>query len=389
MKLFASTFAVLALLAAVGQAAPLNSKNVAADAKWVVHIDVDAVRDSQVVKKAFETCPKLKDSGKHFDMIRGISGVDLRKDVHGITLYGRDVEKPHGVAIVFATVNQKLLLGLAAKIGDHKATKHGSIEIHSWTIKHGSKTHTLAAASFKPDVLVFADSVDGVAAAIDVLDGKSAGITDAKSPLGMRVKPGTILLARAIAIRPDTRCPVLKQAESFRIALGEHDGKSFYRAQLVMKSPEAAAQVKAVNDGFQAAVSLHCGDDADVMKLVKGLKASVKDNTVRIRWDASADDVWNMAQKLAKKAAEYMEKHGKHPHAMGNDGKCPAGCQCPACKAKGKADKCTCKPGCQCPSCKAKAAAGKKTSACPPGCQCPACKAKAKAEAEKKAKDGK
>ena len=116
MKRFASTFAALALFAAVGQAAPLDSKNVAADAKWVVHVDVDAVRDSHVVKKAFETCPLLKnDSGKHFDMIRDKIGVDLRKDLHGITLYGRDTDKTHGVAIVFATVNQKLLLDKAAE----------------------------------------------------------------------------------------------------------------------------------------------------------------------------------------------------------------------------------------------------------------------------------
>src|SRR5208282_4730530 len=44
MKLFASTFSALALMAAVGQAAPFEVKNVAADAKWVVHVDVDAVR---------------------------------------------------------------------------------------------------------------------------------------------------------------------------------------------------------------------------------------------------------------------------------------------------------------------------------------------------------
>ena len=179
MKLFASTFAALALFAAVGQAAPLESKNVAADAKWVVHVDVDAVRDSHVVQKAFETCPFLKDdSGKHFDMIRDKMGVDLRKDLHGITLYGRDTDKTHAVAIVFATVNQKLLLDKAEKATDHKVTKHGEIDIHSWTQKHGEKTHPAAGAFYKPDVLVFAASAEGVAAAIDVLDGKSAGITD-------------------------------------------------------------------------------------------------------------------------------------------------------------------------------------------------------------------
>src|SRR5208283_2434536 len=144
MKRFAATFAALALLAAVGQAAPLDSKNVSADAKWVVHVDVDAVRDSQVVQKAFDTCPMLKDSGKHFEILREKIGLDLRTDLHGITLYGRDTEKTHGVAIVFATVNQKLLLEKAEKATDHKVTKHGSIDIHSWTQKGGRKTHTAA-----------------------------------------------------------------------------------------------------------------------------------------------------------------------------------------------------------------------------------------------------
>ena len=108
MKFFASAFALMALYAAVGQAAPLETKNIAADAKWVVHVDVDAIRDSKIVQKAFETCPELKESGKHFDMIRDKIGVDLRKDLHGMTLYGPDTDKTHAVAIVFSTVDQKL-----------------------------------------------------------------------------------------------------------------------------------------------------------------------------------------------------------------------------------------------------------------------------------------
>ena len=183
MKLFASAFALLALYAAVGQAAPLETKNIAADAKWVVHLDVDAVRDSKIVQKAFATCPELKESGKHFDTIRDKIGVDLRKDLHGITLYGPDTDKTHAVAIVFSTVDQKLLLEKAAKATDHKVTRHGAVEIHSWTQKHGDKTETAAGAFYKPDVLVFAANWQAVGKAIDVLDGKSPGLTDAKSPL--------------------------------------------------------------------------------------------------------------------------------------------------------------------------------------------------------------
>ena len=60
MKRFASTFAALALLTAVGQAAPLDSKNVAADAKWVVHVDVDAVRDSQRRPEGIRNLPLVE-----------------------------------------------------------------------------------------------------------------------------------------------------------------------------------------------------------------------------------------------------------------------------------------------------------------------------------------
>ena len=88
-------FATLALIAAVGPAAPFQSKNIAADAKWVIHVDVDGVRDSTIVKKAFATCPILKNSGMIFDMIRDKIGVNLRKDLHGVTLYGPDSNKKH------------------------------------------------------------------------------------------------------------------------------------------------------------------------------------------------------------------------------------------------------------------------------------------------------
>ena len=46
MKYLFAPLAALALLAAFAHAAPFQSKNIAADAKWVIHVDVDAVRDS-------------------------------------------------------------------------------------------------------------------------------------------------------------------------------------------------------------------------------------------------------------------------------------------------------------------------------------------------------
>lgn len=298
-------FAALALIAAVGPAAPFQSKNIAADSKWVIHVDVDAVRDSQIVKKAFATCPILKNSGVVFDMIRDKAGVDLRKDLHGITLYGPDSDKKHAVAIVFAAVNKKLLIEKAQKATDHTVSKLGGIEIHSWTAKHGGKTEPGAGAFYKDEAIVFAANVEGVSKAIDVLSGKSPGTTDRR--LTGRV-PGATVIVRAVEIPDNVHCPILKQVKSFRVAMGEYEGKSFVRKSIVMKTPEAAEQVKAVNDGFKALLSLYFADDADVVKLVDGSTCKVEGSTVTVRWQAPVDEVWNVIEKLSKKIEAHIKK---------------------------------------------------------------------------------
>ena len=55
------------------------------------------------------------------------------------------------------------------------------------------------------------------------------------------------------------------------------------------------------------------------MKLVNGLKTTVNGNTVRIRWEASADDVWTVVEKVAKKIAEHV-KNAKAGNAGGKSG---------------------------------------------------------------------
>jgi hypothetical protein len=212
-------------------------------------------------------------------------------------------------------VNQKLLLGLAALAPDHKATSYGSYQLHSWTHKDCRKgPRTVVGTFYKPDVMVFAGCEEIVKAALDVLDGKSAGIAGTTSPLAGRTLPGSIFVARASAIDPKTRCPILKSAESLRVALGESKGESFYRGRVVMKSTESAEQVKAVVEGFRALVSLQHGSDPLAMKLIGGLKVTSEGAKVSIRWNASANDVWAAVEKAAKKWAELKAR--RHGHTM-------------------------------------------------------------------------
>jgi hypothetical protein len=324
MKYVVAPLAALVLMmAAAAQAAPFQSKNVAADSKWVIHVDVDAIRDNYIVKKAFETCPMLKDSGKHFDMIRDKIGIDLRKDLHGITVYGPDADKKHAVLIVYTAADQKLLLEKAEKATDHKVRKHGDFEIHTWTMKHGSKSEAAAGAFYKSDAIVFAANAERVAKAIDILDGSTKGITELSSPLGGRPIAGATVIIRAFDLPADDRCPLMKQAKSIRVAMGENNGKSFYRVRLVMKNAESAEQIKTISEGFKAMASLRFSGDTDMMKLVNGLNVAVREGTINVRWEAPVEDVWTAVEKMAKKAEEHIKKmkelHKKQAPKSGND----------------------------------------------------------------------
>jgi hypothetical protein len=301
--------------AGLGQTAPLDVKHVCGHAKWVAHLDVDAVRDSAVVQKAYQQCmEKHPEAAKAFDFAKVMIGMDLRKDVHGITAYGPQICKPIGIVIVLADMDQKVLEDKAKLGPDYMLTTYGNFKLHSWTHKKGGKQMHATGAFFSPKVLVFGGSVEQVKGALDVLSGKAENLGGKHSALVADVAPGTTFVHRAIDLSANTKCPVLKQAESFQAAMGENKGESFYQARIVMKTGDAAENVKASIDGLKGLVALGTALEPDTAKLISALKVTREDKTVVVKWSASADAVWAEIVKMAKKMQECKAK-GQCPWA--------------------------------------------------------------------------
>lgn len=350
--------------ATIAAAAPLDLAAVPAKARWVMHLDMDAARESTVMERAWERAIKMHPQAEQMlKMGAGMLGMDPRKDLRDVTAFGMDTDKRNGVLIVRAKANRELLERMVEKASDHETMEHRTYTLHAWTHRgwKGRKGETVVGGFYRDDVMLFARSPERVKAALDVLDG------DAKSaagdgPLGGRVRPGSILVARAAAVDPETKCPVLRQGRSFRVALGESGGKSFYRAKLDMKSPEAADDAENVVEGMEALARLRFGDDAAAMKLVEGLETKTDGSTCMVSWDAPADEVWAVMEKMAerweKKQKEWMRAHGGK---WGGKGGCPCGDGC-AC-----GDRCACgTEGCKgCDKCpgggRMKKGAGKKS----------------------------
>jgi hypothetical protein len=335
-----SSFALLLSLALARPAAaePASLAAVPADAVWMMHLDMDAARESTVVRRMHDRAMAMHPQCEAMiAMAKAMTGMDPRTDLHDVTVYGLDTDKRNAVMVVRAKANRQLLEKMVEKARDHRTMEHGGRTLHSWTHRgrKGDTGHTVVGAFQADDRMVFARSADAVKMALDVLDGKKRAYKE--GPLAGGIKAGSILVARAAAVDPNTKCPVLRQGRGFRVAVGEHDGRSFYRAKLDMKSAEAAGLTEDVVDGFEAVVQLRWAEDALAMKLLSGLRTETAGDTCTISWDAAADDVWTAVDKAA------TEWERKHRQAGGKKECCGAcgkhGCEgCGECPFRGDAD---------------------------------------------------
>lgn len=332
-------FIMLLALATARPAAadPASLAAVPAGAVWMMHLDMDAARASTVVQRMHDRAVKMH---PHLEgmlsMAKTMTGMDPRTDLDDITVYGLGTDKRAGIMLVRAKANRPLLEKMVEKAKDHVTMEHGGRTLHSWTHRgrKGGKGETVVGAFAADDRMVFARSADAVKMALDVLDGKSPAYRE--GPLSGGVKPGSILVARAAAIDPKTKCPVLRQGRGYRVAAGEHDGRSFYRARLDMNSASAADLAEDVVEGFDAVVRLRWADDALAMKLVSGLETETSGDMCTISWDAAADDVWTAVDKTA---TAWERKQRSSAGAKGCDACGKPGCKgCNACPYQGGAE---------------------------------------------------
>jgi hypothetical protein len=334
-SLVASLAAIVSL--PVAMAERLDAGRVPAKAVWMMHFDMDTARDSVVLKRMeARMLEKYPQAEKMMAMGAGMIGMDVRKDLHDVTVYGLDTDKKNAVMIVHADADRKKLEAMVAKAPGHETMDHRGYTLHAWTHKGWKQTkgQPVVGAFYKDNVMVFARTKGQVEMALDVLDGKAKSLGE-DSPLAGRTKPGSILVGRAAAIDPQTKCPVLREGKGYRVALGESEGMSFYRARLDMNSAAAAEQAKSVTEGLAALGMLRFGREADVTKLVKAAETTVRGDVCTISWDAKADDVWKVVERAAATMEAKMAERKKQWAAM----KGKSGCQ--GCE-KGKCEQAEC-----------------------------------------------
>lgn len=221
------------IMGVVGSAAPtlagpLNKAWVGADAKWVVHVDVEAAMGSTVGKCFVEHRKEL--DLQPLDQFNRFTGLDALKDIKGVTVYGQSPMADAGVVVVVGTANiEESVKRLATQDKTVQKLEADGRTVYQWH-EHGEDRFGCLRTTGESDrMLIVSNSRAELDSAIAVVEGTAeaaAKVTEGSFAANPRAGSVVFLAVRGL----DAEMPgpkVLRTARELNADIGE-DAEGLY-----------------------------------------------------------------------------------------------------------------------------------------------------------------
>jgi hypothetical protein len=332
MRVVASVLVLILGALRSAAAAPLNVAELPAATKWLVHIDLDALRAATIFGKIqSQGLDKAGPMAMHLARFHQMWNLDARKDLRSVTLFGAQLERHTGAVVLRGKFDRPFLVAKAQKWPDYQVSRAGRFELHTWTMRRGSRhEHQMAAAFFTPEVLVVGFGSEQVKAVLATLEHKAPGLSSGAGAVSEPVAAGTVFVMRgagAIGASLPCQSPLLQQSEAVNLALGEEKGQAFFAAYLTAKNDEVAQQMKTVVEGMCASAALKHDDDQQTLRLIRAVRIAASGKTLRVEWRAAADAAWPHVEAFLQSLPPWHEMPHREmpPHAMPPRGMPPRG----------------------------------------------------------------
>ncbi len=314
-----SATAVCTLVSPV-RADALDKSRVPAQARWVAHVDVEALTRSTLFAA-------LRAQNEEFELdgdlaeLKAEFGIDPFVDLKSLTVYCAD--KSPERAVILMTGSDKLdaaLMRLQEQPG-YRTEKDGAHTLHVWSQDeetwYGWVLRRDATAN---RVVVLSANRDDVLGGIAVIEGARPSLAAQRDGLVFATPaPGSFLFAAATEnlselneIEATSR--VFKLAQTMSIDVGEDRGALYAHAIVDTKTPEDALKIQQVLQGAVALVGLMSdepGIGSHLSSLVGALRFECTGSrlTANFRYDVKA-----LLEVFAA-----LEKHGDDEEDEGED----------------------------------------------------------------------
>ena len=270
---------VAAALSAV--AGPVQRSQVAADAKWLLHLDADAFKRTALGGQFMTDVLDVKSAKAKEDLKAGLDFVLDWRQIHSITAYGSQ-HSQHGDPKGILLIQTDMLVQPALERAIAKNIPNLRVERFEYTPAPLYQLNGDPWVAFQPGgLVVLSKARESVEKALAVFSGERANLTSTTTFEGYPAAPFSFfMLGVAEGLGQDVNLPpnaaVLKKAEGGRLVIGEKGDRVALRLEVKTASAEVAQQIQQVLQGLLALGALSADQKPDLAALVQG--ASVAQN---------------------------------------------------------------------------------------------------------------
>jgi hypothetical protein len=319
--------AIVALcITAVVRADPFDPAGVPADARYVIHLDMDAARPTQLWDAIDDRLVGNEAFGAKMGQFEMGSGMHFPRDLHDVTVYGRAAGDAAAVVVVHAKMSREQLMAALQFANNYSSDLFGQYEIASWD----DDNRPLFAAFHDGATLVIARDEDNVKSALDVMDGKAPRLAPgdalaagAKQPALLYVAATDLPSLTPPGARPN---PVLKQVDHGWLAVTERPASTTrpttapavhdvaLGVTLTAKSPDAAQQLQASAAGLKAMVGFAAMSDTAAPQVkfaaaaLRTLTLTQAGNTISADVSVGVDQLEQAMDRAAGRPADPSDK---------------------------------------------------------------------------------
>ena len=338
----APTLAAPSELAAVAPAAfaHVDAALIPGDARWLAHVDLDALLASATfstlqgldVELDFDNNPDVRE-------VRSMLGFDPLKELHSVTAYGNARDDEAVVVMVRGSAQLEKVFGLLDQHLDRSEHDVDGVVLTRWDEPgtHGDPVYTyMASKSGSDERLVLlsghpADLADGV----NALRGDGETLADHPGALDVSADPGAFLFVSASGklaqlSGDETVDEFGRLVEKARVQVGEHEGALFVDVRVTTRNPADAVLATQILQGGLAIAGLAARNEPElqqVMPLLDKLRFGAQGAQLNVHFEEDIDALVALIQKLdgghddwEQAVDEYTHKPAKSKKGKKADG---------------------------------------------------------------------
>jgi hypothetical protein len=287
----------------------LSRKQVAADANWLIYINVKQFNASKF-GSLLQSDRAPAEMREPLAQSQDLLGFNPLKDMDHMTLYGRTEDPQSGVALFTGRFDSEKVLARVRQRQGVSESRAGNRTIYQWT--EPRKSQTLSLCLLQAGQLLITGSPQTMGQALEVLDGKRPHLVPG-SALSVPENARGFLLATATG--DAVKMGPLGNSKGFNTTLGESaEGLVEARFNILAEDEQMAASTLQVLQGLVLSALLTAKQNPELAELAQNAQVSAQGSTVTLQVQQSAEKLFDLlSQQISKRMRAPAQMESSTP----------------------------------------------------------------------------